>query len=379
MICCLISSSASPCIDPISIPADTNEMAIYQRCVADLVETYGKLDLFRMVATDAGTCSQENASFTRSHGLHYFFALENTQPTLHGEAVRLLGALEDYEAVARSEDHLGGERVARRNLHITRHMDGYCREHLRTVLRVQSQIWDHGVLVKSEDRSFVCSLAADRLSNAHWLRLLRRYWMVENGPHYTLDVALHEDDHPLIEADPQGALVLALVRRVAYNLLALFRNVTLRGESSRMMPWKQLIGELHHALLKACDSDLTRRRDHIPDLAESRSPRRSDRARASAVTRRGQKLATWRAVDRPRSNRRPGPRRQPNPRSEGGDVGPGRSAGHREGSRPGGLGRSGMRRGQSSEPGGWAALLDAGGRLASSLQYAFEYRNGRAR
>lgn len=267
MTCCLISSSASPCIDAIPIPADTNEMAIYQRCVADLVETYGQLDCFRMVATDAGSCSQDNAAFTRSQGLHYLFALKSTQPTLHDEAVRLLGALEDYEAVARSEDHLGGDRVVRRNLHITRQMDGYCWEHLRTVLRVQSQTWDHGVLIKSEDRYFVCSLAADRLSNTQWLQLVRRYWMVENGPHYTLDVALHEDDHPWIEADPQGALVLALLRRVAYNLLALFRNVTLRSESSRMMPWRQLIGELRQALLDACDSDLTTRRTPIPALA----------------------------------------------------------------------------------------------------------------
>ena len=155
----------------------------------------------------------------------------------------------------------------RRNLHITRQMEGYCWEHLRTVLRVQSQTWDHGELIKSEDRYFVCSLAADRLSNTQWLQLVRRYWMVENGPHYTLDVALHEDDHPWIEADPHGALVLALLRRVAYNLLALFRNVTLRSESSRMMPWRQLIGELRQALLDACDSDLTTRRTAIPALA----------------------------------------------------------------------------------------------------------------
>jgi len=134
-------------------------MAIYQRCVADLVETYAKLDLFRIVAADAGSCSQDNAAFTRSQGLHYLFA------------------------------------------------------------------------------------------------------------HYTLDVALHEDDHPWIEADPQGALVLALLRRVAYNLLALFRNVTLRSESSRMMPWRQLIGELRQALLDACDSDLITRRTPIPALA----------------------------------------------------------------------------------------------------------------
>jgi hypothetical protein len=153
------------------------------------------------------------------------------------------------------------QKVARRLLRIARRVPDTT---LRTVLRVQSQTWDHGVLVKSEDRYFVCSLPVDRFTNAQWLQLLRRYWMVENGPHFTLDVALQEDDHPWIEADPQGALVLALLRRVAYNLLALYRCVTLRSESSRQMPWKQLIEDLRFALLTACDCDLIARRDHIP-------------------------------------------------------------------------------------------------------------------
>jgi hypothetical protein len=124
------------------------------------------------------------------------------------------------------------------------------------VLRVSSQSFEHKRLTKDEDRYFVCSLASDRLSPQQWLKLVRQYWMVENGPHWTLDVALHEDDHPWIESDPQGALVVALLRRVAFNMLSLFRAVTLRAQTNRTTPWKTLLQGFKVALYTALDSDL---------------------------------------------------------------------------------------------------------------------------
>ncbi|MBI5538372.1 MAG: hypothetical protein HY898_36955 [Deltaproteobacteria bacterium] len=41
--------------------------------------------------------------------------------------------------------------------------------------------------------------------------------------------------------EPQGALVLALLRCVAYNMLSLFRAVTRRAEDNRAAPWKRLL------------------------------------------------------------------------------------------------------------------------------------------
>jgi len=79
-------------------------------CLSELIRVYGGLDLFCMVAADAGSCSLENASLVRSHRLHYLFALKSTQPTLYNEAGRLLGALDVSQALAGSEDHLGGQR-----------------------------------------------------------------------------------------------------------------------------------------------------------------------------------------------------------------------------------------------------------------------------
>jgi hypothetical protein len=88
------------------------------------LRVYGGLDMFRMVATDAGSCSLENASLVRSCKLHYVFALKSTQPTLNNQASRLPGALDVSQALAFSEDHLGGQRVVIRRLFLCTKMSG---------------------------------------------------------------------------------------------------------------------------------------------------------------------------------------------------------------------------------------------------------------
>ena len=67
------------------------------------------------------------------------------------------------------------------------------------------------------------------------MRIIRNHWGVELN-HQTLDVALLEDDHPWIEQNPRAAYALAVLRRIAYTLLALFRSVTQRSELRRAVP-----------------------------------------------------------------------------------------------------------------------------------------------
>ena len=112
---------------------------------------------------------------------------------------------------------------------------------------------------------FVSSLPASRLTRAQWLRIVRLMWGVENAVHCTLDKSMREDEHPWIEADPKAALVIALLRRVAYNLLALFRSVTLRSEHARSTPWKQIMRWVELALLTAT-------RDDVPGLRPGYAP-----------------------------------------------------------------------------------------------------------
>ena len=80
---------------------------------------------------------------------------------------------------------------------------------------------------------------------------------------------MREDQHPWIEADPKGALVVTLLRRIAYNMLAIFRAVTLRADANRSIPWKDLTRWVLLALLTARADDVTRLR---PRIAAAASP-----------------------------------------------------------------------------------------------------------
>ena len=125
----------------------------------------------------------------------------------------------------------------------------------------------HGKLTEWEDRYFVCSLPMSRLSSKQWLRLIRLLWGVENAVHCTADKMMREDEHPWIQADPKGALIVALLRRIAYNLLTLFRSVTLRADRSRSTPWKTLMRWVQVALLTAGPSEVARLRPRIAAVA----------------------------------------------------------------------------------------------------------------
>ena len=134
-------------------------------------------------------------------------------------------------------------------------LDGW--EHLRTVLRVESETLDpKGRRIAYENRYFVVSLPAARLTPKQWLLLVRLHGGVENNCHHTLDTAFQEDNRPWIESDPRGALAVAVLRRLAYTLLTLFRSVTQRSDERRATPWLDLLRWFYNALIAATDADL---------------------------------------------------------------------------------------------------------------------------
>ena len=256
--CTLVSSRAMPCIDVLPIPADTNEMGQFEANLDHLTAAYAGIDLFRMVTYDAGACSEHNGSVVRAKRLHYLFGLKGSQPTLFAEAQRLLAALPLERAEAETEDVIGGRRVVLRRVYITEQMAGFEGwEHLRTVLRVESETLDaKGHRAAYENRYFVVSMPASRLTPKQWLLLVRLHWGVENNCHHTLDTAFEEDDRPWIESDPRGMLVVALLRRLAYTLLTLFRSVTQRSDERRATPWLDLLRHFYNAIISATDADL---------------------------------------------------------------------------------------------------------------------------
>ena len=260
--CSLVSSRAKVCIDASPIPSHTNEMGQFQKVIDDLVGAYKRTRMFAMVSTDAGSCSEENGRYVGSQGLHYIFGLKGSQPTLQDEARALLARLTPAQAVATTVDIRGSHEVTRR-LYLSTEMAGFLDwTHLQTVLRVESEIVDieTGEVVeqKEEDvnRYFISSLEAGKLTASQWLKLVRMHWGVENNCHNTWDTAFEEDDRRWIVADPKGAMNVMLLRRVAYNMLVLFRAVTQRSEENRMAPWKDILRWVYNALIVAQETDL---------------------------------------------------------------------------------------------------------------------------
>jgi hypothetical protein len=149
-----------------------------------------------------------------------------------------------------------GQRVVRR-LYLgeaSAALEGW--EHLRSVVRVQTQTFDASdQLVSSENRYLISSLPSYRLTPEHWLLVIRRHWGVETS-HQILDGAFAEDDRPWILQNPRGALVVAILRRIAYTILTLFRSVTQRSDERRSAPWKLLMLDLFTALLTTHDDQI---------------------------------------------------------------------------------------------------------------------------
>ena len=272
--CSLVSSRAKVCIDASPIPSRTNEMGQFSKVIDDLVNAYRRTKLFAMVSADAGSCSEENGRHVTSKGLHYIFGLKGSQPTLQDEARALLAGLAPEQSVAVTVDIRGKHEVTRR-LYMSTEMAGFLDwTHLQTILRVESEIVDieTGEVVeqKEEDvnRYFISSLDGDGLTASQWLKLVRMHWGVENNCHNTWDVAFEEDDRRWIVADPKGAMNVMLLRRLAYNMLVLFRTVTQRSEENRMTPWKDILRWVYNSLITARETDLTGLRERTAVTAE---------------------------------------------------------------------------------------------------------------
>ena len=249
----LISSEAKVCVDTGPIGGGWGEETRYPYLLRDLIEAYGSLDLFRLVVYDAGACSRANARCTREEGLHYLFRVkQGKQPKLFAAADKQMGDLSLEQAQAITEERYRGKRV-RRSVYTTEDAVTWPRwTEQRSVIRIRCDTLDDGgQVLTSEDRYYVTDLASDTLTPQQWITVTRGHWAVENNCHHTWDVAMEEDDRQWIVSDPQGTLVVMLLRRIAYNIMTLFRGVTLRSNQRKLTPWRMIFRWVHNALLVA--------------------------------------------------------------------------------------------------------------------------------
>jgi hypothetical protein len=262
----LSSSAAKVCLDASPIPPSDNEQTHYTVALESLISAYGRLKLFRLVDYDAGGCSRANASYTRECGLDYLMRVQvKSQAKLAAHMKRLLDPREVADADAVVCEHVSGAQI-RRSIYLSEQVAVWPRRtELRTLVRLLWEKLDKdGHVVESENRYYVSSLAKEELSGYQWLSVIRGHWSVENNCHQTWDAVLCEDERPWITATPQGTLAVMLLRRIAYNILTLYRAVTLRGSGSRLTPWRDLCRQLYNALIAATAEQLASLRPRKP-------------------------------------------------------------------------------------------------------------------
>ena len=233
----LQSAVGRPCIDASPIPGHTNEVGHFATAFLELKEKFGHL--FEMVCYDSGGVSAQNAALVHKMGKHYLFQIKN-------ETHHQVQAAIDYLAKAKdlviTEDPKEGTTHKLRLFAVN---DGplgqFCGKSI-------DQIFDSAKLLlrvevvrknkktgfyQSEFRYYLCSKERRAMPPQTWLQLIIERWSVETA-HQILDVGLQEDDRPGITMDGNGALVFALIRRAAYTLLTLFKNVTVQNLDDQM-------------------------------------------------------------------------------------------------------------------------------------------------
>ena len=184
-------------------------------------------------------------------GYGYLMQLSDDRRDLTASAIRLLGHRGPDEAEAMSTDKVGSAVVVRRLwIDALDDVDGW--PHLERVIRVQSERMENGE-VTVEDRYYATNYGAAALTPKLWLALVRAHWRVENNCHWVWDAIFREDDRPWV-LDPKGMVVIMVLRRIAYNLLALYGGVTVRGKRQRATPWPTLLRWFYVALIRATAS-----------------------------------------------------------------------------------------------------------------------------
>lgn len=236
----LTSSASRPCLDASPISKHTNESGHFKRAFDEVNKRFGHL--FQMVTYDAGALSESNAAHVVDEEKHYLLHINNENQHQYQQVKDLLAMVAPAATV---EDGHGIKRTIRifgvnsgklpKNETYVKHIF----PHARTLLRVDSEYTKEGKRVY-ETRYFISSEQKTVMAPAVWLRLIVRHWAVETC-HQHLDVAFAEDKHPWIQTDANGALVMMLLRRAAYTLLAMFKERTLRNDDLKGMSWAKTL------------------------------------------------------------------------------------------------------------------------------------------
>ena len=260
--CTLVTAFCRPLLEVVPMGKGGNEMGFFRTAYAQLHAHHRAA--FDVVTYDAGANCASNAQAVVDSGKHFTFALKDENRFLMRRAMEVLGhklpstALDFAEDLESKRDNV---RVFR-YLHMAEVPNGYkAMKSVRTVLRVHTRKVDgQGQVLFEENHFYVTSLLHNRLTHQQWLTLIRNHWGVE-VTHNILDTSFEEDERPFLTHSAQGMLVMLLLRRLVYNLLALWKGRTLTSDENRAAPWKKVFGWVERALEQASEAAWANLRD----------------------------------------------------------------------------------------------------------------------
>lgn len=179
-----------------------------------------------LVSIDALGCQRDLAALIRGGLADYLLAVKENQPTLWAEIGQFLL---DAQSAGEADDHARTAATA----HGRHEVRAAWVVHAPDECAVAASWPDVRSLVLIE-RTRTCGddttttthfyiSSVPNLTAARALELVRAHWQVENGLHWTLDVAFRED-HSRIHSE-NGARNFALLRRVGFNALRRERTV----------------------------------------------------------------------------------------------------------------------------------------------------------
>jgi predicted transposase YbfD/YdcC len=173
-----------------------------------------------LLSIDALGCQRDLAKLIREREADFMLCVKDNQPTLHEEIGQYLL---DAATTGGADDHARVEETGHGRHEVREATVVHDVEECPTVAAwpdVRSLVMIERTVSRGEEVTqtthFYIS-SRPKLSAASALDLIRAHWQIENGLHWTLDVAFRED-HSRIHSE-NGAQNFAMLRRLAFNAL----------------------------------------------------------------------------------------------------------------------------------------------------------------
>ena len=188
--------------------------------------------------------------------------MKGNQPTLFSAAKARLGNSadkRDFENEAHTEERASGELVRRGSARCRVEADDpeidfpTARARRRQSTTRTRMLPGGTVDVRVEDRYCVTN---EVMPAADALRLVRLHWGIENGPNWAQDVVLVEDAGTPCRQG-HGVAAMSWLRRLAYNLLSMWRNKLPPVRDESVASWRRSMETLRTALLLLGDVPAT--------------------------------------------------------------------------------------------------------------------------